>query len=259
MNDTIIPIGKVNGECVKPSIFILRLRTSTYEFIRTDNSVWLTGRTMVPQQMWEDIMGYNPSDFRGENMPVNNITFSQISDFISKLTNLTSMYCGYRLTYKLMSEKEWEEYAGEQTNIFQDSKTVINAGLSSGFSGLTIWSAENSNNKPHQVALLPPNEYGLYDMYGNLWEICVRNVYGNLDNHEPQRSDFGDEMSYNRAHMRWRLLRSPQKAIGNKIVLKGGAWNMPKEDCTKQTYIEIKESDKFTNAGFRLMVLVEFE
>lgn len=52
-------------------------------------------------------MGYNPSDFRGENIPVNNITIFQISDFISKLTTLTFIYCGYRLTYKLMSENEW--------------------------------------------------------------------------------------------------------------------------------------------------------
>lgn len=251
MLDTIIPVRQISGDSAKFPIFILRLKSCTYEFIRTDKSVWLVGRTMVTQKMWEDIMGYNPSDFISENIPVNNITFSQISEFITKLEELTSEYCGYKLTYRLMSEDIWEEYAGKQMDVFPDTETVINAGLITGFNMETKWCAENSNNKPHQVALLPPNEYGLYDMYGNLWEICVERHNEKL---RPIRSDFEDEISYKRAMLKWKFVNTITK---NKIILKGGAWNMPREICNKQTSIEINELDKFTNAGFRLMLLIE--
>lgn len=247
MENIIIPPGKMNIGTVNIPIFILRLKSCVYEFIRMENYGYLLGRTMVTQQMWEEIMGYNPSDFIGDNIPVNNVSYSQIQDFIAKLTALTSEHCGYKLSYKLMSEQEWKEYSGAQTGVFNDSETIINAGLCSGFSYPTVWCAENSNNKPHEVAQIPPNEYGLYDMYGNLWEICLG---CRKSDSEPQRNNFANELAYKRELLKYRLRNE------GAVLLKGGAWNMTKENCNKESYMEIGADDKFVNAGFRLKVLI---
>lgn len=261
MENIVIPI-----ENVYTPIFILRLKSCVYEFIRVLVNGPLVGRTMVTQQMWEEIMGYNPSDYKGDNIPVNNISYTQIQEFIAKLTELTSVHCGYRLSYRLMTEPEYQHAAGEQNNIFGDSDTVINAGLQTGFSGVHIWCSENSGNKPHEVAMTTPNEYGLYDMYGNIWEMCqethdgfipigsTNHTFGNRDrsNTAPKRFDFDDDLSYRRAMLKWELLYS-NKCL-QQLVLKGGAWNMPKESCVKETFLEIGKNDKFSNAGFRLMV-----
>lgn len=245
-----------------PPIFILRMKSCVYEFIQIDKSMPLIGRTMVTQKMWEEIMGYNPSYYKGDNIPVNNVSYIQIQEFIAKLSELTSRHCGYVLVYDLMSELEYETAAGKHTNVFGDSDTVINAGLSTGFSGLDICCAENSGNRPREAALTPPNEHGLYDMYGNLWEICIYRPLAHKDsiNHTfsdrkwsrfaPKKSDFKDEAQYKRAEIRWRLLGRE-----DIILLKGGAWNMSRESCVKETFLEIGENDKFPNAGFRLKVV----
>ncbi len=257
IENIIIPIGKISGNlCIDIPIFILRFKSCVYEFVRTNKCQGLVGRTMVTQQMWEEVMGYNPNSSRGDNIPVGNISYIQICEFIKKLTNLTSHHCGYKLTYGLMSEIEWELCAGELTNVFNDSHTVINAGLNTGFSKHSAWCADNSNNRLHQVALFAPNEDGLYDMYGNLWDICIRNFHRELSGVEPKREDFDNEMTYKRELLKWKLLgtRNMQQ---NKIVLKGGAWNMPRESCVKETFLEIGENDKFSNAGFRLTVSIQ--
>lgn len=204
---------------------------------------------MVTQAMWEDVMEYNPSDYKGDNIPVNNVSYTQIREFLKKLTDLTSIHCGYQLQYNLMTEWEWKSAAGEQTNVFKDSGNIVNVGLSTGFCGLSIWCNENSFNRAHEVALTAPNEYGLYDMYGNMWEICTGSIpVGPV----PQRCNYDNELAYRRALLKWRLLNKR-----DAILLKGGAWNMPKESCVKETFLEIGENDKFSNAGFRLTVSIQ--
>lgn len=256
MGNIVIPQGKITrGKPVDIPIFILRLDSCVYEFVRIREGDGLIGRTMVTQSMWNEIMGYNPSDFKGNNIPVNNVSCIQIQKFINKLTSLTSWHCGYNLLYRLMREEEYELAAGTYANVFNDSDTIINAGLSTGFGGVSIWSAENSANRPHEVALTTPNEHGLYDMYGNLWEICAQQeFYKGESISAPQRNDYDDDLAYKRAELKWKLLERHSGGFRPKILLKGGAWNMPKESCVRESSLEIGENDKFANAGFRLMV-----
>lgn len=267
-NQQIYTISECNMRTVPlnplPPIFILRFRSCIYEFIRVKNV--LVGRTMVTQQLWEEVMGNNPSDYIGNNIPVNNISVGDINGFIGKLNALTSGHCGYILNYRLLEETEWEEIAGDSLSAFGDSETVINAASSEGFASISVWGVENSSNKPRQVSQTPPNEYGLYDMYGNLWEICTfRKENYKIESHKkngPNRSDFADDLAYRNAVLAYKRAELKRKLLCRAkdetlfYVLKGGAWNIPQSGCNKQTRMEIEYNDRFSNAGFRICVSV---
>ena len=239
---------------ISTPLFLLRLESSIYEFIQVGEIH--VGRTLVTQEMWEEIMGYNSSNYLGPSLPVDNVSYTEIEAFLYKLQFLTWECTGVTFTFCLMSETEWTNIAADSLMAYGDSKIVTNAGVSSGFSGLNLWSAENSDNQPHPVAMTVPDENGLYDMYGNVWEICVnQSSQGPAINHSlPQRVDFNNELDYKKALLKYNLLNTRTIDHQLEIVLKGGAWNMYARDCTKQSRIIIGEQDKFANAGFRICI-----
>jgi len=246
---------------IQTPLFLLRLENCTYEFVRAGGL--LVGRTMVTQAMWEEVMGYNPSNYIGPQIPVDNVSYQDVQEFLRKLHDLTSLSFGHEVNFCLMSETEWNDVATDSFTVYRDSEIVTNAGLASGFQKLTIWSAENSNQQPHPVAMNPPDENGLYDMYGNLWEICAvrpdREPGSATVSTPPRREDFNDALDYKRAELKYRLLRSHVVEMPLEIVLKGGAWNMSRQQCTKHSRIVVGEQDRFANAGFRICVEIESE
>ena len=122
------------------------------------------GRYEVTQAEWESIMGSNPSHFGkscGKNCPVDNVTWEEVQEFISKLNEIKDGY-----NYRLPTEAEWE-YA-------------CRAGLSGDFEGDLEemgWFASNSGGTTHEVGKKKANDWGLYDMYGNVFEL-VSDWYG---------------------------------------------------------------------------------
>lgn len=235
---------------ISTPLFLLRLECNIYEFIQVGEIH--VGRTLVTQDMWTEIMGYNPSNYQGPSLPVDNVSYTEIEAFLYKLQFLTWECTGVTFTFYLMSENEWNDIAADSLMAYGDSGIVTNAGLSSGFSGLNFWSAENSENQPHPVGLTVPDENGLYDMYGNVWEMCVNQ--SSVNQSLPQRADFDNELDYKKALLKYNLLNARRIDSQLEIVLKGGAWNMNAGDCTKESRIMIGEQDKFANAGFRICV-----
>lgn len=114
----------------------------------------------VTQEQWEAVMGDNPSQYSGENMPVDNVTWEAAGQFCEKLSALTGK------TYVLPTEAQWEFAArgGNKSEGYKysGSDTVDDV----------AWYWENSFFTTHPVGEKQPNELGLYDMSGNVYEWC---------------------------------------------------------------------------------------
>ncbi|MBQ8772956.1 MAG: SUMF1/EgtB/PvdO family nonheme iron enzyme [Muribaculaceae bacterium] len=118
------------------------------------------GETEVTQALWEYVMGYNNSTFQDPNKPVEMISWDDAIMFLKKLGELTSS------KFRMPTEAEWEYAArgGNKTQhyMYSGSSNVDEVG----------WYYNNSQNSTHVVKELKPNELGLYDMSGNVWELC---------------------------------------------------------------------------------------
>ena len=118
------------------------------------------GKTEVTQQLWTAVMGRNPSKFTGDgNLPVDSVSWDDAQGFIRKLNEKTGK------KYRLPTEAEWE-YAARGGNKSRGYKYSGGNDLCD----VAWYGGNNSNRKTHPVAVKAPNELGLYDMSGNLWE-----------------------------------------------------------------------------------------
>ncbi|MBR6284417.1 MAG: SUMF1/EgtB/PvdO family nonheme iron enzyme, partial [Muribaculaceae bacterium] len=145
--------------------------SDAYDWEKPTHQVTLSsysiGETEVTQALWQAVMGSNPSHFTGNlQRPVERVSWNDCQTFITKLNELTGA------TFRLLTEAEWE-YAARGGN---KSKGYKYAG--SNTIGGVAWYSSNSSSTTHPVATKAPNELGLYDMSGNVWEWC-QDWYGN--------------------------------------------------------------------------------
>ena len=123
-------------------------------------SSYYIGKTEVTQALWKAVMGSNPSKFKGENLPVENVSWDDCQVFVRKLNSLTGQ------NFRLPTEAEWEFACRGGNNSlgykYSGSDNIDNV----------AWFDCNSGRKTHFVATKSPNELGIYDMSGNVWEWC---------------------------------------------------------------------------------------
>jgi formylglycine-generating enzyme required for sulfatase activity len=136
----------------------------------TQHKVMLTqpfqmGMHEVTQQQYEEVMGSNPSQFKGANNPVENVNWDDAMAYCSKLSSLPAEVAAGRV-YRLPTEAEWEYAcrAGTTTeySFGDDAKDLVKY----------AWFDGNSGKTTHAVGGKLPNVWGLYDMHGNVWEWC---------------------------------------------------------------------------------------
>lgn len=120
------------------------------------------GKYEVTQAEWESIMGSNPSDFKGDNLPVENVSWNDIQEYIARLNQKTGK------EYRLPTNIEWiiACYGGNEANKYCGGDDIDKVAWHSG----GLFTSGNSEGRRHPVGELQANGYGLYDMSGNVEE-----------------------------------------------------------------------------------------
>ena len=199
-------------------------------------SSYYIGETEVTQALWTAVMGNNPSYFKGDNLPVEEVSWEDCQTFIGKLNSLS----GKR--FRLPTEAEWEYAArgGNKSRHTQYSGSSIIDEVAwywqnSGGKYLTgDWDdgkIKANNCRTHYVKTKKPNELGLYDMSGNVWEWC-QDWYGSYGSNA--------------------LTNPTGPGSGSYRVNRGGCW----DDCERHCRSSIRNGNSPGNRncylGFRL-------
>jgi formylglycine-generating enzyme required for sulfatase activity len=182
-------------------------------------------RTEVTQELWQAVMGSNPSEDKSwKDSPVTNVSWEDCQAFIKKLNSITGK------KYRLPTEAEWE-YAARGGKQSKGYKYAGSDNLDE-----VAWYGGNSNQKIHPVAEKKPNELGLYDMSGNVLEWC-NDWYGEY---------------------RLKLKNNPLGPDnGNFRVIRGGSWSDNAGYCLVADRDRGYPDNWYDYRGFRLLSPVE--
>jgi formylglycine-generating enzyme required for sulfatase activity len=179
----------------------------------------------VTQQQYVQVMGTNPSKFKGPQNPVEQVTWDDAVEFCRKLSSLPEeKAAGY--VYRLPTEAEWEYAcrAGTKTKYsFGDSESEL---------GDYGWYDKNSGGTPHPVGSKKPNAWGLYDMHGNVYEWC-QDWYGDY----PSGS----------------VTDPTGPASGSDRVIRGGSWFYFSDGCRSAYRSRISPDFRDLSLGFRVL------
>ena len=156
------------------------------------------GKYEVTQEEWQAVMGGNPSYSKGSKRPVESVNWHDCQEFIRKLNTMTGKH------FRLPTEAEWE-YAARGGN-----KTIGYKYAGSDNLDRVAWYDNNSGDTTHDVGQKSPNELGLYDMSGNVFEWCA-DWYGSYSSNS-QTNPLGP-------------------SSGSDRVLRGGCWNFDARIC----------------------------
>lgn len=180
-------------------------------------SSFAMGKYEVTQSQWQAVMGNNPSSFKGDDLPVENVSWEEAQAFCRKLSQHTGQ------TYRLPTEAEWE-YA-------------CRAGSTGDYAGnfdAMAWYNKNSGSKTHVVGQKQPNAWGLYDMHGNVWEWCQDWYGSNYYSQSPSTDPQGP-------------------SSGSLRVIRGGGWGIFAANCRSASRLRSAPDERAGHLGFRLL------
>ncbi len=190
-------------------------------------SDYYIGQTEVTQELWTAVMGSNPSEFKGDNLPVTDVSWVDCQAFIEKLNRLLSNELGGK-RFALPTESQWE-FAARGGNKSKGYKYAGSNNLDD-----VAWFWDNRGEQTHPVAQKQPNELGLYDMSGNVWEWC-KDWYGRYSRNAQT---------------------NPQgPASGTNRVYRGGSWLNSAEYCRVSNRNFNKQNNRQSDLGFRLCLI----
>ena len=193
-------------------------------------SDYYIGKFEVTQELWKAVMGNEPTYNggwtdqygRGNNYPAYRVSWNDIQKFIRKLNQKTGA------NFRLPTEAEWEYAArgGNKSNGYKysGSNSIDNV----------AWYTSNSGSKTHQVGIKSPNELGIYDMSGNVWEWC-QDRYGSYSSGS-QTNPTGP-------------------SSGSYRVPRGGSWFNSAGYCRVSNRDSNTPDGRYSGLGFRLVLV----
>lgn len=200
---------------------------------------FIMGKYEVTQELWERVMGSNPSNFKGAKRPVERVSWYDVTEFCNKLSEKEGLQKAYSGSgsgitcdfnsngYRLPTEAEWEfaSRAGNQGmgNKYSGSDNMEEVG----------WYTNNSGNTTHDVGTKQPNELGINDMSGNVWEWCWdwKGDYKSGSQTDPRGANSDSSLR----------------------VLRGGSWNNNAQYCRVANRIGYGSDYRSFGSGFRLV------
>jgi formylglycine-generating enzyme required for sulfatase activity len=211
------------------------------------------GRYTVTQAQWRIVASYpqverelnpDPSKFKGDNRPVENVNWDEATEFCKRLSHQTGR------EYKLPSEAQWEYAcrAGTRTPFhFGETITTDLANYDGTDDPNGRWSGSYGKGTQGEyreqttdVGHFPPNDFGLHDMHGNVFEWCLDDYHENYQQAPIDGSAWIDEDRTNTGR-----------------VLRGGSWyGIPLYCRSAYRYVNIPRGLIYYNVGFRVVVCV---
>ncbi len=190
---------------------------------------WI-GKTEVTQAQWEKVMGNNPANFKGANLPVEMVSWNDCQEFVKQLnlkleTGRQLLPLASNLKASLPTEAQWEYACRAGT------KTRFNTGDTDADLARAGWYGSNSDSKTHAVGEKEANTWGLYDMHGNVWEWCQ----------DGKRSYTAEA-------------QQDPEAAGSSRVFRGGGWISGAQGCRSAARASIDLVYRNRDLGFRVVV-----
>jgi len=186
------------------------------------------GKTEVTQAQWKAVMGTNPSYFKGDDLPVEKVSWNDAMSFCERLNAVGRAPNGWRFT--LPTETQWE-YAARGGRKNKGYKYSGSNNIDE-----VAWYTSNSDSKTHPVGKKAANELGLYDMSGNVWEWCLDNW---LDKSDRLTAEFSRDNDPDSSHR----------------VLRGGGWFNYARYCRSSDRYGNAPGLRSSNLGFRLALV----
>ena len=171
--------------------------------------------------------GSNPSNFKGKDNPVEQVSWDDAQAFLKKLSEITKQ------TVRLPTEAEWEYSCRAGTT------TTYYSGDTEADLARVAWYIDNSKNTTHPVGQKEPNKFGLYDMHGNVWQWC---------------QDWYSEDYYGKSEAE----NPAGPAQGSYRLLRGGSWGGSPVDCRSAGRGGSNPDFRFYYFGFRIVLVPSF-